>query len=119
MPTMQIESQTKTQTDNDNKSSEQNLAKVFMSGNSQAVRLPKAFRFDADIDTLEIQKVGDSIVLTPKKADSSHWDSFFQSLNEFDTDFADFFNDRNELNQIADLAEADKNAKLDNMFSNK
>ena len=50
-------------------------AKVFMSGNSQAVRLPKAYRFDADIDTLEVQKVGDSLVLTPKTSQSSAWES--------------------------------------------
>ncbi|CAB9545181.1 hypothetical protein BROOK1789C_2230, partial [Bathymodiolus brooksi thiotrophic gill symbiont] len=41
------------------------LAKVFQSGNSQAVRLPKAMRFD--VDEVEIKKVGESIVLTPKK----------------------------------------------------
>lgn len=54
---------------------EQHTAKVFMSGNSQAVRLPKAFRFDADIDTLEVQKIGDSLVLTPKTSQGSTWES--------------------------------------------
>ena len=73
MSTVQIESEAKNQTDSDDKPSEQNIAKVFMSGNSQAVRLPKAFRFDADIDTLEIQKVGDSIVLTPTYAAENSW----------------------------------------------
>lgn len=36
-------------------------AKVFRSGNSQAVRLPKAFRFDAD--EVEILRRGDEIIL--------------------------------------------------------
>ncbi|MGC2031769.1 MAG: AbrB/MazE/SpoVT family DNA-binding domain-containing protein [Steroidobacteraceae bacterium] len=39
-------------------------AKVFTQGNSQAVRLPKEFRVNAD--ELFIEKSGDSIVLTPK-----------------------------------------------------
>ena len=34
---------------------------VFTSGNSQAVRLPKAFRFDAK--TVEIERRGDEIIL--------------------------------------------------------
>ncbi|SMN02164.1 hypothetical protein SPONN_548 [uncultured Candidatus Thioglobus sp.] len=43
------------------------LAKVFQSGNSQAVRLPKAMRFD--VDEVEIKKVGKSIILKPKKVE--------------------------------------------------
>lgn len=38
-------------------------AKVFTSGRSQAVRLPKAFRFDTAQVTIE--KVGDAVVLRP------------------------------------------------------
>ncbi|MDO5653308.1 MAG: AbrB/MazE/SpoVT family DNA-binding domain-containing protein [Brachymonas sp.] len=40
-------------------------AKVFMSGRSQAVRLPKAYRFDTDEVTIE--KVGDAVVLRAAK----------------------------------------------------
>lgn len=36
-------------------------AKVFMSGNSQAVRLPREFR--VSVDELEIERRGDEIVL--------------------------------------------------------
>lgn len=42
-----------------------NTAKVFQSGNSQAVRLPKAFRFDAT--EVEIFRRGDEVVLREKK----------------------------------------------------
>ncbi|WP_020393701.1 antitoxin [Thiolinea disciformis] len=35
--------------------------RVFMSGNSQAVRIPKEFQFD--VDEIEIFKRGDEIVL--------------------------------------------------------
>jgi len=38
-------------------------AKVFWSGPSQAVRLPKAFRFNTDEVT--IRKVGDALILEP------------------------------------------------------
>jgi antitoxin VapB len=38
---------------------------VFTSGNSQAVRLPKAFRFDTK--TVEIERRGDEIILRAKQ----------------------------------------------------
>lgn len=38
---------------------------VFISGNSQAVRLPKAFRFDSKI--VEIERRGDEVILRTKK----------------------------------------------------
>lgn len=40
------------------------IAKVFQSGNSQAVRLPKEFRFTSD--EVEIYRRGDEIVLREK-----------------------------------------------------
>lgn len=40
-------------------------AAVFMSGNSQAVRLPKAFRFRGK--TVEILRRGDEVVLREKR----------------------------------------------------
>ena len=39
-------------------------AKVFQSGNSQAVRLPKEFQFD--VSEVEIFKQGDDVVLRKK-----------------------------------------------------
>ena len=38
---------------------------VFNSGNSQAVRLPKAFRFDSKI--VEIERRGDEVILRAKR----------------------------------------------------
>jgi antitoxin VapB len=43
-------------------------AKVFMTGRSQAVRLPKAYRVEASEMTIE--KVGDALVLRPLQNDS-------------------------------------------------
>ncbi|MDR1027774.1 MAG: AbrB/MazE/SpoVT family DNA-binding domain-containing protein [Rickettsiales bacterium] len=42
----------------------QDTAKVFMSGNSQAIRLPKKYRIDAD--EVFIKQEGTTIVFSPK-----------------------------------------------------
>jgi antitoxin VapB len=44
-------------------------ARVFKSGNSQAVRLPKKFRFEAE--QVEIFRRGDEIVLRAKPANAA------------------------------------------------
>ena len=38
-------------------------ARVFQSGNSQAVRLPKEFRFDSE--AVSIRRVGSAVILEP------------------------------------------------------
>lgn len=40
-------------------------AKVFKNGNSQAVRLPKEFRFPADTEEVKIHREGERIILEP------------------------------------------------------
>ena len=57
-------------------------AKIFMNGRSQAVRLPKEFRFDTD--EVYITRQGESIVISAKKPT---WDEFFDSESAFDGDF--------------------------------
>ena len=57
-------------------------SKVFMSGNSQAIRLPKEFQVNDK--ELFIQKVGNSIILFPK---TDPWNAFEESLSEFTEDF--------------------------------
>ena len=47
-------------------------AKVFMTGRSQAVRLPKAYRFEGD--EVLIKRVGDAVVLLPR---THSWDTLF------------------------------------------
>lgn len=39
------------------------VARIFQSGNSQAVRLPKEFRFD--VDEVEILRRGEEVILRP------------------------------------------------------
>jgi len=41
-------------------------AKLFLNGRSQAVRLPKAFRFDG-LTEVYIQRDGDRIILSPTR----------------------------------------------------
>jgi antitoxin VapB len=47
------------------------IAKVFMNGRSQAVRLPKEFRFDTDEVTVERQ--GEGVVLRPRHRTREQW----------------------------------------------
>ena len=51
-------------------------------GRSQAVRLPKEFRFDGD--RVFIKRVGNSVVLIPYQ---EPWQSLFESLDQFSADF--------------------------------
>lgn len=46
-------------------------AKVFKTGRSQAVRLPKEYRFDTDEVTIE--RVGNAVILRPKVEDNAAW----------------------------------------------
>jgi antitoxin VapB len=63
-------------------------AKLFKNGDSQAVRLPKEFRF-AGAEVL-IKRVGSAVVLLPK---AKSWDTLVQSLDKFP---ADFMSDREQ-----------------------
>jgi antitoxin VapB len=51
------------------------VAKIFWSGNSQAVRLPREFRFPPDTQEVEIRREGDQIILEPTR--SEEWPSDF------------------------------------------
>ncbi len=58
------------------------MAKVFENGRSQAVRLPKEYRFsDKEV---AINKIGDVVLLIPKE---NKWAGFLSSLNLFSEDF--------------------------------
>ena len=57
-------------------------ARIFKSGNSQAVRLPKEFRFQSD--EVEIFRRGEEVVLREKPRDMSR---AFELLTELPDDF--------------------------------
>jgi len=60
-------------------------AKLFQNGQSQAVRLPKEFRFD-NLKEVFIKKINGMVVLIPKD-DTNKWDDFFDNLDNFSEDF--------------------------------
>lgn len=57
-------------------------AKLFRNGRSQAVRLPKEFRFEGA--EVFIKRVGKAIVLIPYR---EPWQTLFDSLDQFSDDF--------------------------------
>lgn len=59
-------------------------ATLFQNGRSQAVRLPKEYRFRGD--RVFIKKVGNAVLLIPYQ---ESWQSLFDSLNQFSDDFMD------------------------------
>ena len=61
-------------------------AKLFKNGRSQAVRLPKEFRFEGE--EVYVRREGRSVVLTPKEApNAGQWQAFFDALDSFDPRF--------------------------------
>ena len=63
-------------------------AKVFVTGRSQAVRIPKEFRFASDEVTIE--RVGKSVMLTARPRT---WRDFFVRAPRIGDDFPDAIGD--------------------------
>lgn len=57
-------------------------AKIFMNGHSQAVRLPKEFRFKDK--SVYINRLGECVVLIPKE---NPWKTMFDACSKFSEDF--------------------------------
>jgi len=57
-------------------------AKIFANGQSQAVRLPKEYRFSGD--EVYIKKVGTTVMLFPK---DRLWETHLEGLQGFSDDF--------------------------------
>ena len=64
-------------------------AKIFISGHSQAVRIPKKYRFD--VKEVKISQMGKSIVLTPI---SRGWKQLFNNISKISNN--DFLQERND-----------------------
>lgn len=58
---------------------EEHTAKLFKNGRSQAVRLPKAFRFGGD--RVRVRRFGGGVLLEPLLSDVDEW---FEQLDRFD-----------------------------------
>jgi antitoxin VapB len=57
-------------------------ARLFINGRSQAVRLPKEYRFKGD--DVYIQKIGDAVILFPV---DKEWETFLYGLHNFSDDY--------------------------------
>ncbi len=58
-------------------------AKLFVNGRSQAVRLPKAYRFEGK--EVYIKKVPEGVLLISKE--DSIWDAWAENLNKYEAPF--------------------------------
>ena len=57
-------------------------AKIFTNGGSQAVRLPKQYRFNSE--EVIINRIGNIVMLIPK---DDQWENTLRSLDMFTDDF--------------------------------
>ena len=58
-------------------------AKLFKNGPSQAVRLPKDFRFEGE--EVYVRREGEAVVLTPKRGRAGNpWQDLFDALDQYD-----------------------------------
>lgn len=77
-------------------------SRVFMNGNSQAVRIPQEFRLDCKQVSISRNADGD-LVLHPLPAAERRGDALLQALSGFDPAFADALEeDRRHLPEAED-----------------
>lgn len=77
-----------------------NTAKIFWSGRSQAVRLPKDFRFDTEL--VRIRRHGTTVILEPISED---WEWLDVLCKELDKDFISAANEQPEQQKRQELDE--------------
>lgn len=68
-------------------------AKVFKSGNSQAVRIPKDFQLNAESVFIRKNEAGELVISTH----ASRWNQLFSFLNKNEAEFKGFMDDREDL----------------------
>ena len=56
-----------------------NIAKLFRNGSSQAVRLPREFRFEGD--KVRVRRTAKGVLLEPLISDPAQWFSALDELN--------------------------------------
>ncbi|HEU5317034.1 MAG TPA: type II toxin-antitoxin system VapB family antitoxin [Chloroflexota bacterium] len=71
--------------------SDTKIAKLFMNGRSQAVRLPREFRFAGD--RVRVRRVGRGVLLEPVEFDARAW---FERLDRFEREAGEFMPDGRE-----------------------
>ncbi|MDM8524218.1 type II toxin-antitoxin system VapB family antitoxin [Desulfococcaceae bacterium HSG8] len=76
-------------------------AKLFINGRSQAIRLPKAYRFEGK--EVYIKRISEGVLLIPK--DNSIWDVWERNLKKYDKPFMTNRNQPNLQQERAGLNE--------------
>jgi antitoxin VapB len=69
------------------------IAKLFVTGRSQAVRLPRAYRFEGEEVFIRRDPISGDVVLSRKPA---NWDGFLERATNAPAP-ADFMDDRQDL----------------------
>ncbi|MEY2690084.1 MAG: hypothetical protein RL375_4284 [Pseudomonadota bacterium] len=75
------------------------IAKIFMTGRSQAVRLPAQYRFDTGEVFIRRDPVTGDVILSARPTD---WEGFF-ALPPIEADAHDFLGDRSDLPKDREL----------------
>lgn len=73
-------------------------AKLFITGRSQAVRLPKAFRLPGK--EVKIRKEGNKIILEPL---NTTWEALLTALDEFPDDFMEAGREQPQIQERDEL----------------
>jgi antitoxin VapB len=73
-------------------------ARLFINGRSQAVRLPKEYRFKGE--DVYIQKIGDAVIIFPR---DKEWETFLHGLNNFSDDYFSEERDQGKNQERAEL----------------
>jgi antitoxin VapB len=78
-------------------------AKLFRNGRSQAVRLPKEFRFDGD--EVRIRRVGNGVLLEPAQStpEPNEWAWLDEIRARLDPSFFDGLGEQQELQERPEL----------------
>ena len=80
-------------------------ARVFQSGNSQAVRLPKEFRLN--VERVEVSREGDAIILRPDTGEKQPWTSLRAARERgFSSDFMQGGREQPDEQERPDLDDA-------------
>ncbi|MGH7837477.1 MAG: antitoxin [Candidatus Binataceae bacterium] len=75
------------------------IAKVFKTGRSQAVRIPKDFRFECA--EVFIERRGQQVILSPRQQEWKSWGEYFANRTPLSDDFPDDIEDAPPQNREA------------------
>ncbi|MCY6411032.1 AbrB/MazE/SpoVT family DNA-binding domain-containing protein [Acinetobacter sp. VNH17] len=81
-------------------------SRVFMNGNSQAVRIPQEFRLNTKRVEIFLNQNGDLVIHPIAESSENRGEALWQALQEFDTDFVEIL----EKNRLDDHQAQERDA---------